>query len=56
MYSVYMTTGFFGAKHLLASFPTEEEAITFCEKNNWEYIDENDFQWNLEFEREENEK
>lgn len=50
MYNVYMTTGFYGVKRLLASFPTYEEAATFCEENNWEYIDQNEFQWNLDIE------
>lgn len=48
MYNVYISTGFFGVEHLLASFNTEEEAVTFCNENNWEYIDENGFQWHLE--------
>lgn len=48
MYNVYISTGFFGVKHLLVSFPTEEEALNFCNENNWEYIDENGFQWDLE--------
>ena len=48
MCDVYASTGFFGVKHLLASFPTEEEALTFCNENNWEYTDENAFQWHLE--------
>lgn len=50
MYNVYITTGFYGVKHLLTTFSTLEETATFCEENNWEYIDENEFQWNLEIE------
>ena len=50
MYNVYISTGFFGVEHLLTSFDTKEEAVDFCEKNNWEYTDENGFQWHLEIE------
>ena len=50
MYNVYMTTGFYGVKRILASFPTYGEAAAFCEENNWEYIDENEFQWDLDIE------
>ena len=48
MCDVYISTGCLGVKHLLTSFNTEEEAVDFCEKNNWEYTDENGFQWGLE--------
>ena len=34
--------------HLLTWFDTEEEAEEFCEENEWEYKDDNDFVWNLE--------
>lgn len=50
MCNVYISSGFFGVHHLLASFDTEEEAFNFCDENGWEYIDENGFQWNLEIE------
>ena len=50
MYNVYMTTGFYGVKRLLTSFYTYEEAAAFCVENNWEYIDENEFQWGLDIE------
>lgn len=50
MYNVYISTGFFGVNYLLTSFPTEEEALAFCNENNWEYTDENGFQWHLEIE------
>ena len=50
MYNIYMTTGVFGLKCILTFFSTLEEAVTFCEENNWEYIDENDFHWSLEIE------
>lgn len=48
MCNVYISTGYFGVKHLLESFSTEEEATNFCEENDWEHIDENGFQWGLE--------
>ena len=50
MYNIYITTGFYGVKHLLTSFSTLEAAVTFCVENNWEYIDENGFQWSLDIE------
>ena len=34
MCDVYVSTGFFGVKHLLTSFLTEEEALNFCIENN----------------------
>lgn len=56
MYKVYITycidmpTGLFGVKHILKSFFTREEAVNFCEENNWEHIDENGFCWSLDIE------
>jgi len=28
---------------------TEREAIDFCEENNWVYLDENCFEWSLDY-------
>ena len=28
---------------------TEQEAIEICQENNWEYMDENEFVWNMDY-------
>lgn len=37
-----------GVKECLATFRTEEEALCFCDNNNWRWVDENEFEWSLE--------
>ena len=34
----------------LTSFATEEEAESFCKENGWEWIDENGFMWDMDYE------
>ena len=34
----------------LTSFATEEEAESFCKENGWEWIDENGFVWDMDYE------
>ena len=34
----------------LTSFGTEEEAESFCKENGWEWIDENGFVWDMDYE------
>ena len=34
----------------LTSFGTEEEAESFCKENGWEWIDENGFMWDMDYE------
>lgn len=35
-------------KRHLAYFETEEEALQFCYDNHWVWLDQNEFEWNLE--------
>ena len=38
-----------GVRHDLYGDLTEREAIDFCEENNWHYLDENCFEWDLDY-------
>lgn len=38
-----------GVRHDLYGELTEREAIDFCEENNWYYLDENRFEWALDY-------
>lgn len=38
-----------GVRHDLFGDLTEREAIDFCEENNWYYLDENCFEWALDY-------
>ena len=38
-----------GVKRCLICFETEEEAKSFCEENNWEWVDENEFVWDMDY-------
>lgn len=38
-----------GVRHDLYGELTEREAIDFCEENNWHYLDENCFEWALDY-------
>ncbi len=31
----------------LAAFKEENQAIDFCERENWRWFDENEFEWDL---------
>ena len=46
-FGVYMESG--SVKHPLTQFETEEEAVRFCEENNWAWIDSNNFEWGLDY-------
>ena len=39
-----------GTKRYLAGFYTELEAELFCNDHNWEYKDENEFVWDMDYE------
>lgn len=39
-------------KHDIIGFNNEDQAISFCEKNDWRLLDENCFEWDLEIEEE----
>lgn len=36
-------------RHDLYCGLTEQEAIDYCEENDWCYIDENEFEWSLDY-------
>ena len=38
-----------GVTRLFSSFATKEEALDFCEYNDWKWADENAFVWNLQY-------
>lgn len=48
-YHVYIESGG-GTKRHLGTFQTEQEAFDFCENNNWQWMDENAFVWNMGYE------
>lgn len=39
-----------GVRKEFTSFATEEEAESFCKENDWEWIDENGFMWDMDYE------
>lgn len=39
-----------GVRKELTSFGTKEEAESFCKENGWEWIDENGFMWDMDYE------
>lgn len=47
MWEVYLESAF-GVRHHLNTFNTEDEAVNFCSENDWHYVDENGFEWNLD--------
>lgn len=47
MYKIIISIGI---NHTLFNVETEKEAMNFCEENNWKWIDENKFTWNLDYE------
>ena len=38
-----------GIRHDLYGSLTEREAIDFCDEHNWTWLDENCFEWNLDY-------
>ncbi len=46
-YEVYLQAGTV-RKHF-SEFETEQEAINFCESHNWCWIDENEFEWSMDY-------
>lgn len=48
MVKIYMVSAF-GVKHLFTTAETEDEAWDICEANDWCYVDENRFCWELTF-------
>lgn len=48
MYEVYMESAG-SVKHAINQFETEKKAIAFCECHGWTWVDENRFEWNLNY-------
>ena len=48
MFKVQLVSAF-GIRHDLCGDLTEREAIDFCEVNDWHYVDENGFDWDLDY-------
>ena len=49
MFTVFIESG--SVKRYFASFYTKIEAEVFCNENNWEYKDENEFVWDMYYEK-----
>lgn len=47
-YKVIMVSGG-GVKHDLVCGLSEQEAIDYCEEHDWVYLDENCFEWHLDY-------
>jgi len=47
-WQVFMVAG--SVKHLFMSFDSEDDVERFCESNNYSWLDENEFCWDLEIE------
>ena len=41
-----------GVKKYLTEFKTEAEAESFCREYGWEWVDENEFVWDMDYEEE----
>lgn len=50
MYVVYLVST--KIKRVFTLFETKKEAQEFCAKHNWEWRDEHEFLWDLEYEKE----
>lgn len=48
MYEVYVESAG-GVKHAIDRFDNEQRAIAFCERHGWVWVDENRFEWNLDY-------
>lgn len=48
MFQVYIKSGV--VKKEFTEFQTEAEAEGFCKSYDWEYVDENGFVWDMDYE------
>lgn len=48
MFIVYRESGG-GVRVDIEEFEREIDAVDFCDRHDWEWIDENRFQWNLDY-------
>jgi len=51
MFTVYVKS-MGGVKKYLTEFKTEAEAESFCREYGWEWVDENEFVWDIDYEEE----
>lgn len=49
MYEVFIQSEGGVKEHGIAQFETEKEAVNFCKNHGWVWVDENDFEWNLDW-------
>lgn len=49
MFTVYLKSAG-GTKKYFTEFETEAEAESFCREYGWEYVDENEFVWDMDYE------
>ncbi len=48
MFTVYIKSA--GTKKYFTEFETEAEAESFCREYGWEWVDENEFVWDMDYE------
>lgn len=48
MFTVYLKSA--GTKKYFTEFETEAEAESFCREYGWEWVDENEFVWEMDYE------
>lgn len=46
-YKVQISTGWIRKDYVTGL--TEEEAIEICQNNGWSYLDENEFEWSMDY-------
>lgn len=51
MFTVYLKSAG-GTKKYFTEFETEAEAESFCREYGWEWVDENEFVWDMDYEEE----
>ena len=51
-FNVVRYSGYGGKGKVINSFPTFQEAYSFCSYYDWELVDENEFHWLLDIEEE----
>lgn len=49
MFTVYIKSAG-GTKKHFTEFETEAEAESFCREYGWEWVDENEFVWDMDYE------
>lgn len=49
MFTVYLKSAG-GTKKYFTEFETEAEAESFCREYGWEWVDENEFVWDMDYE------